>query len=401
MVLLLPLMFSCVFVAGAQEEKSELDRMLSGEKYDPNLLIEEADPETSDTFAPDIPAAEGETFSHGRIAMILPSKRPGLAGEASKALLEGFQHAAEIENDLIELAIYATNGSMEDVFLSFDHAVESGVDLVIGPMLKNNVSELLQTRRGVTVTALVTQPVDVFEFDESEFYGISIGYETEAKAIARTVLEAGIVSGAIIVEDASSLGRRVSSSFSREWERLTNTAPRRIPVATQDDLVEMHNVLRAIAKTSVETDSSYWPLVFAAGDRGFVLKVRAHTPGLLALYALSLVNETGTASAADDVTVLGMDNVHIVEMPWILEPDSTLATRYAQNKIRSRTLLEQRFFALGVDIYRLNALRICWKVGCSADGVAGSWRINKGEHNFQRTGILAGFVEGTLRTGDP
>lgn len=395
---LLPLALLAAAAAIAQEDESQLQRMLEGQRFDPELLIDEAGGgEAGGRFQQDAPTAQGD-YAGSKVALILPTKRAGLAGDAARALLDGFQHAAEVESDFLELAIYSTDGTPEDVLLSYDHAADSGVGLVVGPMLKGSVGELLQARKGATVTTLVTQPVDVFEFDESEIYGISIGYEAEAKMIARTAVDTGLVSGAIVVEEAGTFGRRVTESFAREWERLTNAAPRRILVATQDDYVELHESLKEVARASIESGSSYWPLVFAAGERDFVLKARAHTPGLLALHALSLANEFDRP-VRDDVSVLGMDNVHMVEMPWVVAPDAVLPARYHDASARGRSLIEQRFFALGVDIYRLAAQRICWSVGCSADGVAGTWTISRGEHNFRRAGILASYVEGALTVG--
>ncbi len=385
-----------------QNDASELELMLDRQQYNPDKLIQESSGEAGDdTFYSPEPSDDDSFYRQSRIAMIVPSKRKGMIQSAALAFQEGFQHAVETGGELVELFIYSTDGTPEEALLSHDHATEQGFDIIVGPMLKSSVQEVLQKRRDAKATTLVTQPVDVFHFDKASIYGISIGYEEEARMLARSVLTEGSFGGVIVVEENNPFGGRIAANFASEWERLTGHPPQNILVSAPDNLVTLHNRLRDIAKSRAESEiPALPPLVFAAGNRDFVLKVRAHTPGLFRLHALSIINEERNISGGTDISVLGMNNVHIIEMPWIVDSEANLVVRYESPGIRRKTLLEQRFFALGIDSYRIISQRFCWKVGCSTEGVSGVWTIPEGQHNFERRGISASFVNGVLERAD-
>ncbi len=385
--------------ARGEEAPSQLDLLLQGGRYDSDRLILESTGEADEgPFTPEA-GDDSSVGARGHVALVIPRKRDGLIGNAARALERGFQHAAETDGGHIELVIYATDGTPERVLSSYDHAVARGVELIIGPMLKSNVAALLARSRDIPVTTLVTQPVDVFGFDQSDIFGISIGSEAEARLVARAAAETAETGAAVVIEAPDSFGRRTAAAFAGEWERHAGRVPRRTLVATEDDLVDLHLEMREAARASVE-DGVPLPFVFVAGDRGFVLKARAHVPGLVRLHGLSLINEDRTVTGGEDISLLGMNNVHIVEMPWIATPDAELPAHYALDAARSLPHLEQRFFALGVDCYRLSRQAVCWRAGCGADGVSGTWSIPEGTHNFQRTGILSSFVNGVLEIPD-
>lgn len=385
--------------AWADEEPSQLDLLLQGGRYDPDLLIRESTGEEGDGPFTSRPGDRSEIRSHDRVAMVIPRKRGGLIGNAARALERGFQHAAEADGGRVELVIYATDGTPESVLSSYDHAVAKGVGLIIGPMLKSNVAALLERSRDIRIPTLVTQPVDVFGFDRSEIYGISIGNEAEAGLVARTVAPEARVAGAVVVQAPGTLGLRVAAGFADEWRRVTGRVPRRVVVATEEDLVDLHLEMRAVAKESVE-GGGIRPVVFIAGDREFVLKVRAHIPGLVRLHGLSLINEGLAVTGGEDVSMLGLNNVRIVEMPWIATPQAELPAHYASEAARDLPYLEQRFFALGIDCYRLSLQAVCWRAGCGAEGVSGAWSIPEGSHNFVRTGVVSDFANGVLEIPD-
>ena len=327
---------------------------------------------------------------------MLPVAEIGLIGGAAQAFRKGFIHAANIEGENFLLQVYPTESNPENVVEIYRQAVADSADMVVGPMLKSNVEKIRAEINRAPVPTLALQPVEVFDFDESPMYGFSLDAGAEAGMVAKQAFADGFVESVLVIDD-SPFGNRLADGFSVQWTALSGKSPQRYHVGSDDALLFVHSELRNRLALAEEGEGAAYgmprTMVFVAGDAGFARKVRAHVPTALPMFVPVLANEGGGSLEA---TML--EGVRLYEMPWIADPTGDLVRRYDDLWMREASMIEQRFFAMGVDAFRLVQELECWKSGCAVSGIGGWWQMDAGGHNFRRRGVAVRFTEGSLES---
>ncbi|KFC07336.1 putative lipoprotein [Trabulsiella guamensis ATCC 49490] len=112
------------------------------------------------------------------------------------------------------LKIYDTTTQSMDQLLA--QAQQDGATLVVGPLLKNNVEELLKTNTSLNVLAL-NQPEKVENRANVCYFALSP--EDEARDAARHIHQQGKQSPLLLLP-RSDLGNRVAAAFAEEWQTL-------------------------------------------------------------------------------------------------------------------------------------------------------------------------------------
>ena len=112
------------------------------------------------------------------------------------------------------LKIYDTTAQPMDQLLA--QAQQDGATLVVGPLLKNNVEELLKTNTSLNVLAL-NQPEKVENRANVCYFALSP--EDEARDAAHHIHEQGKQSPLLLLP-RSDLGNRVATAFAEEWQTL-------------------------------------------------------------------------------------------------------------------------------------------------------------------------------------
>jgi outer membrane PBP1 activator LpoA protein len=108
------------------------------------------------------------------------------------------------------------------------------------------------------------------------------------------------------------------------------------------------------------------------------------------IYATSLVNE-GT----DTLARLELNGVIFVDMPWLLLPDHPAVLSYGR-PADAQTLEFQRFYALGIDAYRIAQGLIGGAESALLDGVTGTVSMDR-ERRFVREPVPAQFTSGEVK----
>ncbi|MGL5968859.1 MAG: penicillin-binding protein activator [Kluyvera sp.] len=117
-------------------------------------------------------------------------------------------------NPSAELKIYDTSTQPLNQILA--QAQQDGVSLVVGPLLKNNVDELLKSNTSLNVLAL-NQPEAVTNRVNICYFALSP--EDEARDAARHIHDQGKQSPLLMVP-RNALGDRVTQAFADEWQKL-------------------------------------------------------------------------------------------------------------------------------------------------------------------------------------
>ncbi|SCC17715.1 penicillin-binding protein activator [Kosakonia oryziphila] len=113
-----------------------------------------------------------------------------------------------------ELKIYDTSAQPMDQILN--QVQQDGAGIVVGPLLKSNVEELMRSHTTLNVLAL-NQPESVENRTNICYFALSP--EDEAHDAARHIHEQGRHAPLLLVP-RSNLGERISKAFAEEWQKL-------------------------------------------------------------------------------------------------------------------------------------------------------------------------------------
>ena len=122
--------------------------------------------------------------------------------------------AATTANPGAELKIYDTSSQPLDQVLA--QVQQDGASIVVGPLLKNNVEELMKSNTSLNVLAL-NQPEQVQNRANICYFALSP--EDEARDAARHIHEQG-KQAPLLLTPRSALGDRVATAFAHEWQQL-------------------------------------------------------------------------------------------------------------------------------------------------------------------------------------
>lgn len=117
-------------------------------------------------------------------------------------------------NSGAELKIYDTSSQPLDQILN--QVQQDGASIVVGPLLKNNVEELMKSNTALNVLAL-NQPEAVENRANICYFALSP--EDEARDAAHHIWDQGKRAPLLLVP-RSSLGDRVTNAFAQEWLKL-------------------------------------------------------------------------------------------------------------------------------------------------------------------------------------
>lgn len=117
-------------------------------------------------------------------------------------------------NPSAELKIYDTSSQPLNQILA--QVQQDGASIVVGPLLKNNVEELMKSNTPLNVLAL-NQPEAVQNLANICYFALSP--EDEARDAARHIHSQGKQTPLLLIP-RSSLGDRVSNAFAQEWQAL-------------------------------------------------------------------------------------------------------------------------------------------------------------------------------------
>ena len=147
-----------------------------------------------------------------------PVEAPVTASEATQAPEPAETAAPAVAsapaNPSAELKIYDTSSQPLDQILN--QVQQDGASIVVGPLLKGNVEELMRSNTALNVLAL-NQPESVQSRANICYFALSP--EDEARDAAHHMWDQGRRAPLLLVP-RSSLGDRVTTAFADEWQKL-------------------------------------------------------------------------------------------------------------------------------------------------------------------------------------
>jgi uncharacterized protein len=325
---------------------------------------------------PEGPVTSG---SGPHVAVLLPIKSPAVGRQADAVRL-GILEAAKVHRGTsLPLIVYATGDESFDVVEAYERAVRSGAQLVIGPLTRSAVTALAATQL-VNVPTLALNAPDAESVLPQNLYLFGLQVENEAKQVAQLAREKG--RRALVIASETALSRRLAQAFADEFVHRGGTVV---------DEVQYTNDAPVLIKLRDSIAAGISDVIFLALDAQRARMVRSYLGSAQAIFATSLVYVS-----AEPLANFELNGVYFVDMPWLLSPDHPAVLAYARQPQAS--LEFQRFYALGIDAYRLVQDLLKSNAGrTTLDGVTGTISAAR-DHRFVRESVPAQFNQGETRT---
>ena len=332
-----------------------------------------AAPQSGATGATGAAAATLPLQPAGEIALLLPLKSADFQAAADTLRL-GFMTARERDGDKISVTIRATDASGENIMLEYDAAVRAGAKVVVGPLTRSGVAALAASGRVNVPTLALNYPEPQANMPE-KLYGFGLSIELEARQVALQAWIDGI-KDVLAVTAASPLARRASLAFSESFRALGGVISESLEFTPASELAQLKLIV-----TNSGADG-----IFLAADVEQARQVRPFLSAALPTYATSLVY----SGRNDALANVDLNGIRFVEMPWLVQPDHPAVMSYPRFDSIAPEL--QRFYALGVDAFRLASELVRKRSGITLDGVTGKLTLLRG--TVEREAVAAQFRDG-------
>ncbi len=300
-----------------------------------------------------------------QIAILLPMS--GKLKPAAKAILDGFMaayyHASAQGDQVAELRFYDT-AKEEDINIVYDTAVNSGAELIIGPLEQEKIAELaLRPELPIPTLALnrLSGPLD----QALKLFQFGLPLEDEALQVAEQAWKDGH-RRALILAPASSNGDRSVVSFSERWQALGGeiiSDYRYKDQSSYSDLVkhavkikdseERRREIRQIAGRPIEFEPRRRQdidFIFLYGNAAQARQLKPilafHYSGNIPVYAVKDVFN----GKQDPKRNKDLNNIRFTTIPWYFEselPEKSTIENHTSS-VNFQTL-----YALGIDAYHI------------------------------------------------
>ena len=317
---------------------------------------------------PDVASQLGRAGVRARhIAVLLPLS--GRTAESAAAIRDGLLAAYYWgEGERPELHFYDTGEDSLQVWALYQQAVAAGADVVIGPLLKEQVEQLARAGQ-LQVPVLALNQIDDLEAIDQPLYQFGLAPEDEARQVAERLIAEGHGQVIALVPD-SPWGTRVLTAFEEHFQALggslldtgryaADSVDFKGPIQQTlrlDDSRSRHRALERLLGQKLQFEvrrrqdvEAFFVLGYPEQARLIRPQLRFYRAGDVPVFSTSHVFSANPDAALDR----DMDGVRFCDMPWVLDSYGD----WSSNRQRlaalwpERSKRYQRLFALGFDAY--------------------------------------------------
>ncbi len=308
-----------------------------------------------------------------QIALLLPAADSKFGGYA-EAIKNGFLEAAKVKQKYEKPQVTVYNINSDNVLAKYKQATEAGAEIIVGPLLKNNIQTLAENL--ITVPTLALN--HVIDIDKTNnLYQLGLSPEDETLEVAKRAWDDGHRSAMILVPDGS-WGEGILNTFSLQWKKLGGQLIKRVYGKNFKYSMRKFKKVDMVFMVAPQHARQFVPIIIS--------KLGNKVP----IYSISRVY-SGTPNSELDKNLNG---VLFVDMPWILKPDANAVQIQAVLKQSQPEKIQKfnRLYALGVDAYNISVqLRY----------LEPQWQGQTGQLNLDNNGIIhrkqmpwAHFIDG-------
>jgi len=316
--------------------------------------------------------------SVNRVAVLLPQS--GALGGVSQDIIQGIQSARSgIGGDTtVQLYDVSTGGTVAQ----YQKAVAEGADIIIGPLDKGSLSQLLAQPQMLSRPILSLNYLTSTRNIPGALYQFGLLPEDEARQVAEFTAARGQRS-AIILAPASSWGERIAGAFRAAYQSKGGQI-----VATQQYADTPSGSYVQDVQNAVNAAQGRASMVFlaAAPSQARLLRPLLNAQAAsLPVYATSHVFSGRTDPGKD----ADLDGIIYTEIPWVIESMQA-------GSLNNSTY--PRMFALGMDAFLIakNLPSIARNPSARVNGKTGNISLT-GNRQIQRSLLLATFANGLPR----
>ncbi|MDJ0832045.1 MAG: penicillin-binding protein activator [Gammaproteobacteria bacterium] len=302
-----------------------------------------------------------------RIALMLPFSDK--FKNVAEAIQNGFLHA--YYNDPAakpELEIVNVSDNPEEFLIQYNQAIQNGADFIVGPLDKKLVNQL-QMNESLQVPTLTLNYADDASIGINNLYQFGLRPEDEAEQIADFALIHGRYHAVTLTPD-NKLGERLQKAFTERFEGLGGqvVASQNYPSRKNDYSASIKQLLNlnssqsrlSILQKVIDQKAEFIPrrrrdvdMVFIAGNprqaRLIKPQLKFHHAKDLPVYATSSISSGVTDTDADR----DLNEILYVDTPWALDHDNNADYQQIRQNWPNQSQRYAKFFALGLDAYRL------------------------------------------------
>lgn len=343
------------------------------------------------------------------IALMLP-----LGEAAGQAVNEGFlaayYNAVSQNQQVPEVEVIDTTG-VRDITSLYQQAVELGVDMIIGPLLKESVRQL-QSMEQLPVPTLALNYGDDWRSNPAGFYQFGLAPEDEIRQAARMAWQAGHRNAAVLTPAGEDY-RRIQDGFAEYWQSLGGQVVSRASFtnasgysdiirqlmsidASEARALRLREVLPRSSMEFIPRRRQDVDFIFMLANPGEGRQIKPtmafHFVGDVPVYAMPAIYD-GRRDATGNRDLNG---VTFVDAPWVLGGNDPLRSTTSAVWPQAAGPV-QRLRAMGIDSFRLHA-RISQLEnfpGIRLQGATGVLSM-RDDGSIMRELLGAQFVDGTV-----
>lgn len=303
------------------------------------------------------------------LAVLLP--RSGPYANAAAALRDGFMAAyyQQPRESRPKLVFYDSSNS-SDTWPLYRQAVDSGADMVIGPLNKEGVSQLARAGE-LEIPVLALNQVPPESVPPVSLYQFGLSPEDEARQVAERAWLDGHTR-AVAFTPSGDWGNRVLDAFRNRWERLGGSLVEQQRYNNRDsDFSDAIQALlnldesrgrRSQLQRTLGTRLEFEPrrradadFIFLAANPTKGRQIRPqfqfHHASDLPIYATSSIYTGAPNPDADQ----DLEGVRFPDLPWLLltEGETPLARDNLARTLPASEGPLRRLYAMGIDSFRL------------------------------------------------
>ncbi len=269
------------------------------------------------------------------LAVILPLKSDPL-GRQADAVRQGILQAAAANREGLPVVVHATSDDPKEIQATYDRAASEGARAVIGPLSRSAVTAIANSGKVKVPTLALNAPEgDIIMPRHLYIFGLQV--DSEARQLARVAAKKGL-KRAFIVSAETPVSSRIVQAFKAEWLDRGGSIAEEFAYNSDTTL---------LSKLKDKPQTTGADVVLLALDSSRARLVRPYISGSLPVFATSLAYNSN-----DPLDNFELDGVMFFDMPWLLLPDHAAVVAY-NHSLPFASLEIQRFFALGIDAYRL------------------------------------------------
>ena len=339
---------------------------------------------------PPLPAARGPM----RMALLLPLHSDALR-ETAEAVRAGFTAAQRVDRDAnVSVTLVQTGDNPNDILSAYSATLPNH-EVIIGPLTRSGVTALANSGFVSKPTIALTQADDGTMLPPM-MLPMGLSLEEESRQIARWAAGNARPSRAFVIATSVAWQRRAARAFIQEWNSLGGNAPL-VELNMAGAYLDPNNLVKLRQRVKDEQPS----VIFVALDAAQARQVREAIGTETPIYGTSQVNPLPYQQGDELEQVPFMDGIRLVDMPWQLQPDHAAVMVYprvAPVPGQRRSANSERFYAIGIDAYRVAKEIGRGNILFEMDGVTGKLRVNFGGGSpfLQRVATPALYREGIV-----